>query len=276
MSRFWLLLLLWPLLASAAPLPQVVIIIDDVGNSLPLGERATRLPAPINLAVLPFRPNGAQLARQGFKRGHEIMLHAPMSNMNRRPLGLGGLTPYMDRDALVGQLRRSIDSIPHISGVNNHMGSALTRMPLQMSWVMEELKAQQLFFVDSRTTHHTVAEQMAATVNIPHLRRDVFLDHFRRKQDVDAAFEELLKRAQQQGIAVGIGHPHPETLSVLEEKLPALLLRGFQLITASQASGSRSESTACVTLITDHCLFTQTSTQFALSAKDHRKRIVLR
>ena len=48
-------------------------------------------------------------------------------------------------------------------------------------------------------------------------------------------FERLIALAKKTGIAVGIGHPHPETLKYLEKTLPTLAQRGVKLILASQA-----------------------------------------
>ena len=39
--------------------------------------------------------------------------------------------------------------------------------------------------------------------------------------------------ARRKGYAVGIGHPFPETLDVLEKELPALEAAGFEVVTIS-------------------------------------------
>jgi hypothetical protein len=102
-----------------------------------------------------------------------------------------------------------------------------------MSWVMATLQKHQLYFVDSRTSAATVAEQMAQNFKLPNMKRDVFLDNERNEASIGKQFELLLQKAKQQGIAVGIGHPYAETLNVLEQKLPSMTLRGFQLSTIS-------------------------------------------
>lgn len=233
-------------LAHAAPLPRVVVIIDDVGNDLYTGREATALPPAVDLAVLPHTPHGRELAGLGNRRGHEIMLHLPMSNLEGRALGPGALTPAMPRAQMVATLDGDLAAVPHVRGVNNHMGSQLTEQPRPMAWLMQALHKRRLFFVDSRTTAATVAEREAGRYGVPHLRRHVFLDNSRDPQAIEAQLDKLLTRARQQGFAVGIGHPYPETMQVLDAQLPGLLLRGVLLVPASSTLAARREPPALV------------------------------
>ncbi len=220
-----------PLAAQTPQQPVISIIIDDLGDRLPEGRRVVALPGPVACAFLPFTPYADRLARAAHAAGKEVMLHLPMQAIDRDH-GPGGVDMYMHREAFAAAVAASLDSVPHVVGVNNHMGSLLTRHPGHMTWLMEELKARdpQLFFVDSRTTAQTVAEQMAREAGVPTLRRHVFLDHDPSPAAVEAAFERLLALARRQGAAVGIGHPYRSTLEVLERRLPNLEAERVELI----------------------------------------------
>jgi uncharacterized protein len=50
----------------------------------------------------------------------------------------------------------------------------------------------------------------------------VFIDHLQTPEFVRKQIRLLIKRAQRQGYAIGIAHPHPVTLQVLAEMLPEL------------------------------------------------------
>tara|TARA_R110002072_G_scaffold136124_2_gene278067 strand:+ start:21498 stop:22553 length:1056 start_codon:yes stop_codon:yes gene_type:complete len=219
--------------APAEHLPQLVIILDDIGNNLSAGIRAVQLPGAITLAVLPFTPHGQRLAEEGHLTGKEIMLHAPMSNIAGMDLGPDGLTLDLDETTLTERFRKAIADIPHIRGVNNHTGSELTAAPEPMQWVMTELKAQQLYFVDSMTTSKSVAGQTAEANNIPTLRRHVFLDNIAESDAIAIEFNRALEIAHKQGFAVAIGHPYPATLDFLEQALPDLADQGIQLVYVS-------------------------------------------
>ena len=97
----------------------------------------------------------------GHQAGKEIMLHAPMSTLSDQYLGTGALTLDLSEAEFRATLNAAILQIPHLQGVNNHMGSELTQHPQQMVWLMDELKQQGLYFVDSRTSKETVAARIA-------------------------------------------------------------------------------------------------------------------
>lgn len=215
--------------------PVIVLIIDDMGNSLEQGHRALSLPGQVSYAFLPHTAASKPLAEAAFNNSKEIMLHLPMSNLNSYKTGPGTLTARMDKQEYLQTLQKNIASIPHVSGVNNHMGSLLTQLNQPMSWLMGELRKQQLYFVDSRTSPLTVAEQQANAARIPTIRRDIFLDNVLDSAAIARQYKRLLSLARQNGIAVAIGHPHRETLDFLEQALPELASQGIRLAFASEA-----------------------------------------
>ncbi|WP_417513309.1 divergent polysaccharide deacetylase family protein [Marinobacter sp.] len=224
--------------ASAEPatndvLPTIAIIIDDMGHNLHEGERLANLDQPLTLAFLPYRRHTDALARLAHGRDKEIMLHAPMANTRNFGLGPGGLTSDMDEQSLTTTLRRALQSIPYVQGVNNHMGSLLTQKPRPMDWVMKELHRYPVYFVDSRTIASSVAGDVAEAYQIPTMTRDVFLDHEQTEEFVDRQFRELIRRAKENGSAVGIGHPHTVTVDYLEKHLPLLDEQGIAIATVS-------------------------------------------
>lgn len=213
---------------------RLAIIIDDIGYNLVLGRRTVDLNGDFTLAVLPFTPHGVELAQRAHQRGKEVMLHVPMSNRHNYPLGRGGLSSGMQRAEFLTALRQDLANIPYIKGVNNHMGSSLTEQAEPMRWLMEELKTRQLYFVDSRTSAQTQALFMAEKIQLPSRRRDVFLDDERTRSSIRYQLARALKLAQQQGSAIAIGHPYPETLAELEQLQPLLEQYHVQLVKASQ------------------------------------------
>ncbi|HLT63373.1 MAG TPA: divergent polysaccharide deacetylase family protein [Pseudohongiella sp.] len=212
-----------------APRYRLVLILDDIGNNAAAGMRAVNLPGQVTYAVMPFTPHGKMLAEAAHQAGKEVMLHAPMSNLAGMALGEGGLTLSQPEDVFVSTLRRALADIPHISGLNNHTGSELTAALQPMSWVMQELKQRQLYFVDSMTTNKSVAYNTAQQYQVPSLKRHVFLDNVQEREAIDKEFKRALRLAQDQGFAVAIGHPYPETLAYLESILPALAATGIEL-----------------------------------------------
>ena len=128
-----------------------------MGHNLARGKRAIKLPAPLAYSVLPHTNYSQQLANLAHDKGKQVMLHLPMSNVQECPPGPGALTALLKKPEFLKVLIAAINDIPNMSGINNHMGSSLTQEPVQMSWLMKEIKNQGLFFVDSRTTKYSIA-----------------------------------------------------------------------------------------------------------------------
>ena len=211
----------------------VAIIIDDLGHNYSRGLRALRLPAPLTYAILPYSTHAKRLADIAYESGKEVMVHLPMQNLRNMAIGPGGLTSNLTRLEFHQAVSAAIFRVPHASGINNHMGSFLTQESLPMEWLMEDIKAMDLFFVDSRTTPNTVASIIAKKKNLLSSSRDIFLDNERSIYAIDQQFRKLVNLAKRQGTGIAICHPYQETLDYLEIAIPQLRQEGIEIIPAS-------------------------------------------
>ncbi len=202
----------------------VAIIIDDIGYDRKMAEGFLDLDVPLTFSVLPQGTFNHSIIDQALKKDVEIMLHLPMEPGNYPSVnpGPGALLSAMKPDELIAQLNANLDRVPNVKGVNNHMGSKLTASSEQMRQIFTILKKRDLFFVDSRTTADTLCRPSAELLHLPFAERDVFIDHEQTRKFVRKQMKLLIKRAKQQGYAIGIAHPHPVTLEVLKEMLPDL------------------------------------------------------
>mgnify|MGYP001828201419 CR=1 FL=1 len=202
----------------------VAIIIDDIGYDRKMAEGFLDLDVPLTFSVLPEGTFNHSIIDQALKKEVEIMLHLPMEPGNYPSVnpGPGALLSSMKPDELIAQLNANLDRVPNVKGVNNHMGSKLTASSEQMRQIFTILKKRDLFFVDSRTSADTLCRPSAELLHLPFAERDVFIDHEQTRGFVRKQLKLLIKRAKQQGYAIGIAHPHPVTLEVLKEMLPDL------------------------------------------------------
>lgn len=226
----------WGCLAADSggePPVRIALIIDDMGDRKAAGEQALALPGILTYAFLPQTPYAREQATRAHELKREVMLHLPLESDLGNPLGTGGLTLTMSREEFLATLKQDLDSVPYVAGVNNHMGSLLTRDPTAMRWLMSSLREEDLFFIDSRTTDATVAEQVARDNLVASGRRHVFLDHIQSKEVVREQLQALIAMARRQGGAIGIAHPYPETMEVLAEELPKFESEGIELVPVS-------------------------------------------
>ncbi len=208
--------------AGPAAAGELALIVDDLGNDRAAGLRAAALPGPVACAILPHTPHARLIARAARAHGKEVLLHLPMAAVDARPPGPGAIGLHMTRAELERTLAAALASVPGAVGVNNHMGSLITRHPGHMAWLMAALARRGLFFVDSRTTAATVAERLAAEHGVPHARRHVFLDAEPGAAGLRAGLARLRARLARRGRAVAIVHPSPAALALLERELPRL------------------------------------------------------
>jgi len=216
-------------------LPQVAIIIDDLGYDRKLAEKLSDLNVVFTFSILPFSPFQDSIANLSQAKGFEIMLHLPMEPIEYPAVnpGPGTLLTSMTPDQLIRQLKENLNAVPHIKGVNNHMGSKMTAESSQMYQIFSVLRERNLYFIDSRTTAQTLCKPSARLFQIPFAQRDVFLDHLQDAEFIRKQIKELVRIARRNGHAVGIGHPHLITYTILREMLPELQ-KEVELVPASE------------------------------------------
>jgi len=222
--------------ASPADPPRIAIIIDDLGYHLANGKRAIELPGAISFSFLPGSPRARFLADHAHAAGKEVLLHLPLqAHSTARLIEPSEINLDMSRERVELAFSQALEAVPHGVGINRHLGSLLTRHPGHKTGLMQEIaKREKLFFVDSYTTHHSVALQIAEESGVDATRRDVFLDHDRSPETVAREFERMKELARRRGQVVAIGHPYPATLELLERELPRLAEEGFELVHVSE------------------------------------------
>ena len=210
---------------------RLAILLDDAGQNDDLVPAAAALPKQVGIAVLPFLPRSAETATAMHEAGHEVWLHLPMEpeNYPADNPGPGAVLVSMTTGELRTTVHTAINNIPFAVGVNNHMGSRATANLKTMTWIMQELSARGMAFIDSRTTTKTVAERAARAQGVPTNRRHVFLDNERNPAAIRKQLEEAVYRCRLDGEAIAIGHLDRVTVQVLAEELPGLAARGADL-----------------------------------------------
>ncbi|WP_333796078.1 divergent polysaccharide deacetylase family protein [Rheinheimera sp.] len=214
--------------------PKVAIIIDDIGfqKADPL---LIKLPYQLTFAVMPFTPQGKEMAELAKAQQKEVMLHMPMEAVAQNHLlGKGALRKPMSKAEVQQALHKALADVPQAVGVNNHMGSLYTSLAEPMLWTMQVMAERQLYFIDSKTTNRSAVGTASSQYQVKSRSRDIFLDNDKSYQALDRQFNQLLKLAKQQGSAIAIGHPYPETYRYLRRNLSRLKAEGIELVPVSQ------------------------------------------
>ena len=222
---------------AAAPMPaanvRIAIVIDDLGRSTAEVDRLLALGVPLTYAVLPWESRTAEVLARLRGAGVEILCHLPMEASGGQNPGPNAILEKLPPERIGVLTRAALDALPGATGMNNHMGSAITSDPVAMNAVLAAVAERHLFFLDSRTTKESVAFTLARQLSIPAASRDVFLDEAPSEAEVEAAFDQFLALAKEKGSAIAIGHPHDETLRVLERRIPFAKAAGYEFVPVS-------------------------------------------
>ena len=219
--------------------PRLALIIDDGGYNIDKLKGLMGLGKPMTFAILPNVPHSRDTALLAHREGEEIMLHLPMEpqEIERYSLEKDTVLTGMDKTEIQAILHRDLSQIPYARGVNNHMGSKATEDPRVMKALMEVLKKEGLYFVDSHTSSHSRGPQAARQAGVAFASNDRFIDHQKDLESIKKAIRMAVKRAKQDGKAVAIGHPHPLTARAIREMIPEIESAGIRMVFASEVVG---------------------------------------
>ncbi len=221
--------------AKAGLRPRIALVIDDLGGQNHIAAELLQWDLPLTLSILPFTAHAKTIAREAHDKGKEVILHLPMEPHGYPEVkpGEGVLLERMDKESLLRELSKDIEAVPYIKGASNHMGSRLMEDSEKVKIVLSELKRRDLFFLDSRTTPQTVGLQVAQGLGMRAMERSLFIDHSRDEEDIKEKIEKLIQLSLSNGKAIGIGHPHPETIKSLKEMIPKMKEKGIEIVPLS-------------------------------------------
>ena len=222
----------------AGSVAQIAILIDDIGQNMKALDDLLAIDAPLSFAVLPHQQYSLQAAEKLHRRQREILLHLPMEphSFPQKHPGKGALFLHMTGEEIQQQLRKNLQSVPYVVGVNNHMGSRFTEDEEKMSIVMAELKKHGLYFVDSRTSGLSKAKKAAERTEIPFMTRRIFVDN---EQSYETSLQNIMHVKQEiasngKEPVLLIAHPYPTTVASIRDAVPLLREQGIEIVPISK------------------------------------------
>jgi hypothetical protein len=235
----------WLRFATAAPVDirnklRVAIVIDDLGLDRPRTVRVIALAPAVTLSFLAYSGDLPRLTEAARRAGHEMIVHVPMEPVNTKiDMGPYGLSTNQPKDEVLRRLDWDLGRFDGYVGINNHMGSRFTGDAQAMGWVLEELKARGLMFLDSRTIATSIGAKAAAADGVPFAERDVFLDDEQTATAVDQQLKMVEAVAKEKGTAIAIGHPHDVTIAALANWIAGLQQKGIVLVPLTEVVKTR-------------------------------------
>ena len=220
-----------PDVTAQVPMRGVIgLIIDDFGyRNDHVSNGFLNLSGKLTYAIIPGHEYSQLFSKKAYDAGYEIIVHMPMENIGKT---YGeeeyALMSYFQDDEIKDRINSAFDQLPESIGLNNHQGSRGTADSRVMTLLAGVIKEKKKFFIDSRTTSNSLAETTMRKYNVATNKRDIFLDNELDEEKINTQLLKLAELSEEKGIAIGIGHVKPQTLSVLEREIPVLQKKGFR------------------------------------------------
>ena len=207
--------------ANPQGLPVLAIVIDEVGAYGAPVEDVAALSPMVTTSIIPSVEGSAEIAKKLKDSGREILVHMPMETYADFDEGPNPILRKMTDEEVRETALWHLSHFPGIVGVNNHLGSKVTRDQRIMGALMAELSDHGLMFLDSRTTGKSVAEQVALDAGMLATRNHRFIDNEIATEAIMRELDHVAAQARRHGAAVALGNPHPATVRAVRQWMEA-------------------------------------------------------
>lgn len=199
---------------------KLVIIMDDVSYARDV--KAIRsIGLPLVMSFLP--PNSRHGQSATLAQGViGYMVHLPLEAVDFNDEEQGTLRITDSKEIIASEIQKIKKLYPEVRYINNHTGSKFTADEEAMDRLVSVMSANNLIFVDSRTTAQTKVKEVDEKYGIRYRGRDVFLDHHDGVENIKKQIREAVAVAKRHGTAIAIGHPRPDTIQALKESKAVL------------------------------------------------------
>lgn len=222
--------------AVSASAGKIAIIIDDFGyRNDAVSDGFLNMDADLTYAVIPGHEYSQYMSKKATQLGYEVIIHIPMGTS----IPNFGEDEYIIKASMTSseietRMNKVLQQLPEAVGMNNHQGSKASANRRVMNVMGTILKEHGKYFLDSRTTKKTQAENVMRTLGVPTGRRHVFLDNEPDENSISRQLSLLAEKANTGGFAVGIGHVKENTLMVLQREIPRLKADNFEFVFVSK------------------------------------------
>jgi len=218
---------------------RLALIIEDYGSDRTASRRFADLPATFTAAVRPNIPGAQAAAKEAVQAGMEVLLDLPMEPKEyptRNPGDNAILVDLSGRE-IRNRVARALDTVGPVHGVKTYMGGLAVEDRDVMRAVLEELRDRRLYFIDATQSPYTAVSDLGQELGVETLLVSSIaeVDEGRTSASTIAIrFQDLLRRCQAKGYAVGIIHAKPETHQVLVRLLPKMAQDGIAVMSLTE------------------------------------------
>ncbi|HEX3674556.1 MAG TPA: divergent polysaccharide deacetylase family protein [Rhizomicrobium sp.] len=223
--------------SGAAPgQPRIAIVVSGLGISARQTQAAiAQLPPQITLAFAPYDSDVQRWIGEARRQGHEVLMEVPMEpyDFPDSDPGPHTLRAAAGESTNIQRLTWSLSRATGFAGITNLLGGRFLTDSDSLEPVMTFLARRGLLFFDNGEVPHSVAPDVAKSVNAPFVQASTEIDAIQAGMEIDQRLSELEARARLNGWAAGSGFLYPVTVDRLTVWAKGLSGRGIALVPAS-------------------------------------------
>ena len=213
--------------------PKLAIIVTNLGLNRRSTELAMTLPKDCALGFLPYTKSLKPLLHRAQGKGHEIYLYLPLQtnkshdNPGRYAL-MGNLAP--EENSM--RLNVVLNSHARYDGVYSSYKEVFTDNERVSDVVFDHLDDKNLIFILGKGLRHPAPDHIKNHNNI--LPTNIIIDEEPDKDSISSQLEELIRVAEEDGIALGYAQGFTLTIEMIRRWAPTLEEKGIKLVPVSE------------------------------------------
>jgi polysaccharide deacetylase 2 family uncharacterized protein YibQ len=212
--------------------PIIAIIISGVGLSASSTAGVLKTTPEITIGLSPYATEINLLAKQFITLGHQVLMNIPLEPINY-PIDDPGpyalLTSLSDKDNLdrLDALAGRAHDIDGFYTMDNEKFSVDSN---SVKPIIDEISKRDLILVYGGGPENNSISQLAASVSFPLIISDNIIDNDITEEGIADKLLKLEQLASKNGYAVGIAHPYPITVNLLEKWMTTFPSKGFKMV----------------------------------------------
>jgi len=199
--------------------PTVTIVLVGLGLSKTHTNMAMQLPKSIGLSFSPYPKNIEEWTQQAHEAGYEVFLDVPMEPENY-PLADAG--PYAlltshEEATLKENLQWMQTRTPYFLGMVSPIREKFTEFTQSTATALNILKSKEMLFVRAKPEISEPFRKAIQMTGMPAITSDMVIDQVISASEIHASLKNLVAIAKENTMAVGIAHPYPVTIKLLQK-----------------------------------------------------------
>ena len=213
--------------------PKLAIIVTNLGLNIRSTELAMTLPRDCALGFLPYTKSLKPLLHRAQGNGHEIYLYLPLqtSKSHDNP-GRYALMGNLAQEENSTRLNVVLNSHARYDGVYSSYKEVFTDNARVSDVVFDHLDDKNLIFILGKGLRHPAPDHIKNHKNI--LPTNIIIDEEPDKESISNQLAELIRVAEEDGMALGYALGFTLTIEMIREWAPTLESKGIKLVPVSE------------------------------------------